>query len=226
MTNTDLILTMVSAFLGALLSLLASLVIENLRKPKLSFQIEDPPFDAKYPRHPAKSARFLRVFLLNKPIHLFTRNSALQCHGYVQFHHYEDGAPLFDKPMPLRWSGAGDPFSPHIAPDGRVVQMLDPVKYQASFWRNCHPSVPEMVDIAARFDNDKECYGWTTGNYLCQWRNPDWKIPKGRYLVVITVETAGEKVKEVCQLENSVGKKGFRLLNATPMDRKKLRSWQ
>ncbi len=226
MTQYDLMLTMLSAFLGALLSLFASLLIENLRKPKLSFQIEDPPLDRKYPRHPAKSARFLRVLFVNKPLRLFNRNSAFQCHGHVQIHHFEDGAPLFDKPMPLRWAGAGDPVTPQIAPDGKVVEMLDPIKYQESFWRNCHPSVPETIDVVARFDNDKECYGWTTENYLYQWRNPSWKIPKGRYLVVITVETSGEKVKGVFELENSVGKKDFRLMRATTSDKKKLRMWQ
>jgi hypothetical protein len=229
MNLVNLVLTMVSAFLGALLSLVASIVIENQRQPKLNFKIEEPPLDQQYNQAPAKSVRFLRIQLLNNPLpkafRWLDRNAAVHCSGYVQFHHYDDGAPKFKDPMPLRWSGSGDPLTPHISPDGKPVNLFDPAKYEGSFWRNCYTGTEETIDIAARFDREAECYGWTTESYLYNWRNTKWKLPKGRYLVTVTVNLAGKKVIGIFKLENSAGRKDFRLLEASPEDKKKTRKW-
>ena len=47
------------------------------------------------------------------------------------------------------------------------------------------------------------------------WRNPEFKLPKGRYLVKVTIRSAGEDVSQVFTLENSVARQHFRLLKAT-----------
>ena len=186
-------ITFFGAFLGALLSLLISIYIEYQRKPKLYFQIEDPPLDSSYKSAPAKDVRFLRVQLWNQA-------------------------------MPIRWSGADEPVSYQVLPDGKVVQLFDPTKYGAASRRNCFPGSKETIDVVARFDNDEECYGWSNENYLPGkgWRNDDWKLPKGRYLVKVTVYSSGEKVVGIFKLENSVGRKDFRLMNVSAEDLRKL----
>jgi hypothetical protein len=102
--------TFIGAFLGALLSLFISIYIEYQRKPKLYFTIEDPPYDATYESAPAKEVRFLRVQLWNrampKLLRWLNRETALHCSGDIQFHHFEDGAPIFTRAMPIRWAGA------------------------------------------------------------------------------------------------------------------------
>ncbi len=214
-------LTAVGAFIGATLSLILSIFIENQRKPDLFYAIEDPPLDRTYESAPAANVRFVRVRLWNRAtpkwLNWLGRNAALHCNGDIQFHHLEDGSPIFSKPMPLRWSGADEPVSHQLLPDGQLVQLFDPAKYNAATRRNCYPGTKETIDIAARFDNDEECYGWSNENYLPGkgWRNKDWQLSKGKYLVSVMVYSSGEKVLGVFSLENSVGREHFRLIDVS-----------
>jgi hypothetical protein len=223
-----MLLAALGAFLGALLSLLASIYIEYQRKPKLSFGLEDPPYDASYASAPAKDARFVRVFLQNhsmpRLLRWLGRDAAMQCYGHIDFYHHEDGIPVLSKAMPIRWSGSDEPVSYQMMPNGEFAQLFDPTKYNAAFHRNCFPGTKELIDVAARFDNDDDCYGWSNEYTLPGkgWRNPDWKLPKGRYLVKVTVYYSGEPVSIVFQLENSVARQHFRLIPATQEDFKKL----
>ena len=223
----NVLATAVGAFLGALLSLLVSIFIEYQRKPKLGFTIEYPPFDGTYSA-PAKNARFVRVLLCNrsmsKRLRWLGRDAALNCNGDIQFHHLIDGAPVFSRPMPIRWTRSDEPISYQALQDGQMAQIFDLAKYNAAFRRNCYPGSKEAIDVAARFDDDEECYGWSNETYLPGkgWRNEDWKLPKGRYLVTVTVYSAGEKVAGAFKLENSVGRKDFRLIEASAADLMKL----
>jgi hypothetical protein len=220
--------TALGAFLGALLSLFVSIIIEHRRKPKLSLKIEEPPTDITYSNSPANRARFLRVRLSNQAMPQFLkwlgRNAAIHCQGEIQFYHQNDGAAVFSKPMPIRWAGSDEPVSFQALSGGQIAQLFDPSKFNAAFFRDCYAGAEEPIDVVARFDNDTDCYGWTNENYLPNkgWRNDDWKLPSGRYLVTITVYSAGEKVVELFKLEDSVGIQHFRLINSTQEDRQKI----
>jgi len=219
--------TAIGAFVGALLSLFISIYIEYQRKPKLDFEIEDPPLDLRYQSAPAKEGRFVRVKLQNRGmprlLKWLGRDAAMHCHGDIQFHHF-DGAPVFSRPMPMRWAGSDEPLSHQVMPNGQVKQLFDAAKYNAISYRDCFPGTTETIDVAARFDQDDECYGWCNENYLPGkgWRNLEWKLPKGRYLVRVTVYSAGDKVSAVFKLENSVARQHFRLMRASKEDAKKL----
>ena len=156
------------------------------------------------------------------------RNAAMQCEGNVEFYHMDNGAPVFSKPMPIRWAGSDEPLSLQVLPDGQVALIFDPFKYNSISRRNCSPGGKETIDVAARFHNDEECYGWCNENYLPGkgWRNGDWRLPKGRYIVKVTVLSAGEKVSQVFQVENSVAKQHFRLMAANQQDVSKIGSDQ
>jgi len=150
----------------------------------------------------------------------------MHCSGDIQFYHLEDGAPVFSNPMPVRWAGSDEPISTQVLPNGQLVQLFDPAKYNAASRRNCYPGSKETLDIAAKFDNDDECYGWSNEAYLPGkgWRNKDRQLPKGRYLVRVTVYSAGEKVSAVYKLENSVARNHFRLMDASKEDEARLQS--
>lgn len=78
----------------------------------------------------------------------------------------DDGAPLFPKAMPVRWSGSSEPFTAHVLPDSTVAHLFDPVKYDVACRRDCFPGSEEIADVAAKFDDDDECYGWSNETYL------------------------------------------------------------
>jgi hypothetical protein len=222
-----MLLTAFGAFLGALLSLLVGIVIEYQRKPKLSIEIEQPPVDQSYANAPAKTARFLRVVVANRAmprlLRWLGRSTAQQCSGHISFHHLDDGAPILSKPMPIRWAASEEPVSFQIV-ENQVVSMFDPAKYNAAFRRDCFPGIPEPADVVARFDNEDDCYGWSNENYLPHkgWRNPEFKLPKGRYLVAVVIRSSGEDVSKILKLENSVGAQHFRLMEASAADAAKV----
>lgn len=222
------ITTFIGAFIGAVFSLFVTMIIEYQRKPKLYLTIEDPPLDQSYTSAPAKNVRFLRVQLWNrampKILRWLNREPALHCNGYIQFHHFSDGAPIFSRAMPIRWAGSDEPISLQVLSDGKVLQLFDFGKYSAAFRRDCFPGNKETIDVVARFDEDEKCYGWSNENYLPgkSWRNTDWKLSKGRYLVKVSVFSSGEEIIGVFQLENSSRRMDFRLLPATQEDLHKL----
>jgi hypothetical protein len=84
-----------------------------------------------------------------------------------------------------------------------------------------YPGEQERLDIAARFDNESECYGWSNDSYFSDpvWRIPDWRLPPGRYLVNVTVVSSGEKATGLFRLVNDVPQSDFRLQEALPDDR-------
>ena len=84
-----------------------------------------------------------------------------------------------------------------------------------------YPGESQRLDVAAKFDNEAECYGWSNESYFSNpvWRNPDWTLPSGRYLVKGTVISSGEKCTGVYRLVNDVPQSDFRLEEAMPEDR-------
>jgi len=210
--------------------LLVGIFIEYQRKAKLSLKIEHPPTDRTYKSAPAQEARFVRVRLHNRPMpsvfKWLGRQAAVHCHGGIRFYHLSDGAPVFSNPMPIRWADSDEPISHQVGPDGKLLQFFDPAKYNAAFYRDCYAGDSEPIDVAARFDDDQDCYGWSNENYLPgkAWRNPEWKLPNGRYLVEVTVHSAGDKISGVFKLENSVARQHFRLMQATRDDLRRLSS--
>jgi hypothetical protein len=216
----QILLTAPGAFLGAVLSILANIAIEYERKPKLALAIEDKPYENNSMVGSVKSGTFLRVCLSNKPmpklLRWLARSAAYECTGIVQFCH-QDGTPVFAKPMQVRWAGSDEPVTYQLAADSTLAIIFDPAKYSAAFRRDCFPGTSELFDVAARFDNDEDCYGWSNDSYLPAKgpRHPDFKLSKGRYLVKVTIRSSGDQIDGVFQLENFGARADFRLLQSS-----------
>lgn len=219
--------TAFGAFLGALLSLGVGILIESKRRPKLGIKIEERLDPVNYTNSPAKQALFLRVRLSNgampRCLRWLGRNSAVHCHGEIRFYDHSTGVQVFSKPMPIRWASSAEPFSYQALPAGQIATVFDPSKFNAGFYRDCHAGTEEPIDVVARFDNDTACYGWNNEAYLKGWRNPDWKLPSGRFLVAVAVYSSGEKTTGVFVLDNPPGLKEFRLMASTSEERQRIR---
>ena len=109
--------TALEVILGAIVAILITILIENLRKPKLELRLAEHHDSTYPPGRPATNVRFLAVDLVNKPLpRLFrwmSRSPALQCHGTMTFHHL-DGQNVFGRAMPIRWSGSPEPVPIHL----------------------------------------------------------------------------------------------------------------
>ena len=209
--------------LGAILAILTTIWIESLRKPSLKLNIYQAG-DANYTDRPAKKARFLYLELVNqslpKVFRWMSRNAALQCHGIISFHHL-DGTNVFGRSMQIRWTYLPEPTPAILIVGDRSYQFFDPRKFDHFSRVDVYPGESELLNIVSRFDDEEDCFGWSNESYYVEpiWRNQNWKLPKGRYLVNVTIVSSGEKCQGLFRLINDVGMLDFRLEKALPSDR-------
>jgi hypothetical protein len=149
------------------------------------------------------------------------RSPALQCRGEISFHHL-DGQYLFDRLMPARWASTPEPVQTVGIQNGTPVAVLDQHKLLTPSRIDIATNEEESVDIAVRFDNDVDCYGWNNDSYRYGWRNPAWQIPEGRYLIRVSITSGGQSWSDIFRLINDVPRTDFRLAPATSDDKEKV----
>ncbi|GAB4374931.1 MAG: hypothetical protein Kow0042_19920 [Calditrichia bacterium] len=108
-----------------------------------------------------------------------------------------------------------------IAIDNQRILVFDPSRFTLTPRIDVYPGESERLDVAAKFDDETECYGWSNESYFSEpaWRNPNWRLPTGRYLVKITIVSAGEKFSRIFRLVNDVPRQDFRIESALPDDK-------
>ncbi len=143
------ILTVFSAFLGAVISFFLSIPIESQRKPKLSLSIDDYSYDDNLQNKPAKVIKVLRANVVNRKVkNAFSwwlkREAAIHSIATIQIFHLDDYSPLFTNPIHARWTGSEEPYSPQIDPNtNTIVTIFDPAKYNTVMARNIYPGTKE-----------------------------------------------------------------------------------
>jgi hypothetical protein len=179
------------------------------------------PTNIEYQNHPARNVRFLGLELVNKPLPRWAgwmaRNTALQCHADITFHHL-DGQNVFGRTMIGRWSGSPEPAPILFRIGDNSVMISDPSKLTTRI--DVPPGEIQRLDIAAKFDSERECYGWSNESYFSNpvWRNPNWCLSEGRYLVRVAIVSAGEKCMCTFRLINDVPRQDFRIEKSLPND--------
>ena len=141
---------------------------------------------------------------------------ALQCRAAITFHYSEDEQNIFGRVMEGRWPSTPEPLPIVISPATPDAQPL--VLIPQSRGVDVYPGESELLDIAMRADTDTECYGWNNEAYFSTplWRNPRWRLDRGRYLVRVIVTSYGQKRIGWFRLENAAGRDSFRLEDYTP----------
>jgi hypothetical protein len=208
---------------GGLITIVTAVIVEYLRTPSLEFSIENPPLDVIFRENrPAREGRHLRLKLLNKPLpswlQWLQRAAALQCRGLITFHHLDDGHDVFDRAMVVRWAGTPEPLPIQaFSSDGVQIQIFDPMRITTESRIDIYPAESELLDVAARFDNDEDCYGWNNEAYFSNplWKNPSWRLMRGRYLVRVEVSSSGRKCVGFFRMINDGVRSDFRLRPAT-----------
>ena len=221
---------------GAVLSIIITIWIEYLRKPKLRFRetnTNDIDYSHLVEKRPAKKARFLNLTIENSPLALLvrwlSRTAALQCHAAISFYHL-DGQDVFARVMTGRWSGTVEPTPTiQILGDGNHVESIvisgnATVASTSTTRMDIYPGERASLDIAVRFDDDSECFGWNDEGYFSEplWRNPKWRLLPGRYIVKVELTSAGDKATSYYRLINDTDMSSFRLEQARADDIKKI----
>ncbi len=209
---------------GAVLAVLTTITVERLRKPKLRIEIDDPRDRTYPPGKPAQEMRYLTLKVTNVGLpwgrRWMLRAPATQCHGDISFHHL-DGQSIFSRPMPARWAGSVQPIPLGIQLDNGVTgQIIDEDRFITVSTTDVAPGQTALLDLAARMDDEPQCYGWSNESYLTEtpWRNPAWQLPQGRYLVQVRLFSAGETFTGLFRLCNEGTVEHFRVEPRMPSD--------
>lgn len=126
--------------------------------------------------------------------------------------------------MVIRWPNSPEPIPLLFEFDGKQATIVDPSLITLEQRKDVFPGEVELIDVACRLDDDEDCYGWNNESYFSNplWRNPSWRLPQNRYLINVTIVSAGEKLSKPFRLINDVSINDFRLEDALPEDYRKL----
>jgi hypothetical protein len=204
--------------LGALSSLCIVILVEWVRKPRLRLEIA-PSRDQVYTNgYPAGKVRFLELTLRNSALPRWlgwmSRSPASSCRAIIDFL-TPDRVRVFNRSMAARWSASPQPVPLEFRLGDLTAAIMDPNRFNLASEIDVPAGEAESMGVVGRFDDDSDCYGWSNESYFGEppWRNQDWRLPKGAYLVQVTVRASGEKCPRV-----------FRLLNDGPVNELRLES--
>lgn len=186
---------LIGGLLGFAASYYASLLVEYRRRPILTFGIAAPADGSRG----TDRWRFLNVEVLNETQPswwvryillpgLIPRYTASACQAWISYRNEGGGEIL---PIDGRWSSTPEPLNPTA--EGL---LFDVSKVAGGQRENIPYDGPKAgrcaLTIGLKFDGESDCYAFNSWSYAFpHWKNPDWKLPSGRYEVVVTVATSG-----------------------------------
>ena len=194
------------SFFTSLVAVLIALWIEKLRQPLLKITIGDEAnHDSTYPDFSRKSERwkFFRVKITNKKFpFLFKwipRYTALNCSANITFVTVGSDEKTFS--MSGRWASTVE--LAYLSPEQKMIRIFapDPVAI--------NPGCSELLDIFTKSERDNNAFAWNNETYLAEkkWRHPRLVLDRGKYKVVVSIQTQnGIKFSKefLCQITDKI----------------------
>ncbi|HLJ92325.1 MAG TPA: hypothetical protein VKU02_03950 [Gemmataceae bacterium] len=154
---------------------------------------------------------FYNIVVRNRP----GRRPAWACRATIEVFR-EHGEPAIREEIPARWSSQPEP-TVQFAVGNQVGNVFDLPRAIQGRRADVHSHLDERIPIAIKQENDPDCYIFTNESYLPahSGKNPNWRLPQGRYRVRVTV-----------YYESGQAQKDFELRNGGPSrDDVHLRLW-
>ncbi len=177
----SIILSVVTTFLGVLLALW----IDRMRMPLVEIVVtEKAHSDNTYSAgsfNAGQRWKFFRVSVVNRKMPFLLkwliRQTAENCRASLSIKGIDNQTSVSFKG---RW--ASTPELPFLK-DSAILKIFepDPVTILAG--------KQEVLDVIAKYEHDKEAFGWNNESYVHGWKNPNYKLERGKYKVKITVNT-------------------------------------
>ena len=190
--------TVLQIVLGALIGIGFIIWMEFIRQPRLKLTIKNPE-ELNFPNNfPVQRLRSLRLSVSNSNLpcllRWLLRLPAQRCSGIVSFHAL-NGQNLFGRTWHIRWINSPEPLPIRATIGNQQLVIFDPVRLTPELHRDVFPGTEEIFDIAARFDLDVDCFGWSNENYFSNplWRNPNSRIMKGQFFIKVEIQSSGKK---------------------------------
>jgi hypothetical protein len=222
MDKGAIFLTGIGVVFGGFLNIVAAFLVEKWRAPKLKLSIE-PVVDAMI-LPTREQYKATRLWVSNEPLRgirgwFMIRSPALVTQAIITFHQITDGQKLVERPMAGRWADTLQPAPmPILDRAGNTAFFLnDPGRFGVGTRMDIYPGERPSLDIAVRFADNENCYGWNNETYLSRpfGRNDTWRLPRGSHLVKVSILSSGPKSEGVFRLVNDGGLEDFRLEDAT-----------
>ena len=202
---------------GASISIIFVIYLEKKKLPDFEVSIETPIVDLKYEGRPANRHRALRIIVENKSLNAFfglflSRSAACNCKAFITFHHL-DGQNIFGRTMNGRWANTPQPIPLRGTCGDQEVILFDDMRMTPTSYVDIYAGDSAVLDVAARFDNDSDAYGWSNDSYFSNpvWRPSQWKLPSNRYLIKVDIIASNSKYSLLYRLINDVSIDDFRL---------------
>ncbi len=207
-----------AVFLGVLSSLIVVMFVEWMRKPRLSLSILPPEDVGLYGGDGTLIERYvaLKVCVSNDALPFafrwMQRQSARDCRATLNFLR-EDRTPFIARPMAGRWASSVQPVPLQglIRPSMETIEIHDIARLTADSRIHIPAGETEGLDVAVRFPAATDAFGWTNESYRYGGRHPGFRLPVGRYLVDIIVQSEGVKKHKRFRIENDYTVDEFRL---------------
>ena len=174
-------------FIFTLIGVVGALWWGNKGKPRLLiYPCSDDTIDG--PMSDGVRRRALRIRIKNIPLKRWfvNRQTAVSCHGNIVFLD-ADKKPI-SKPMQVRWADSPEPIK-HLVLNGKIITVPEYNLVRLSKYIDIPPDESELCDLAIRFVNEDDAYGWCTDSYFKNSRHPDYKLNCGSFFAKITIFT-------------------------------------
>lgn len=99
--------------------------------------------------------------------------------------------------MEGRCASSPEPVQARIIVEGRTWPIIDAQRFTQFSEIDIPPVESEPLDVAARFAAEDDSYRWNNEAYFSGWRTPQWKLPKGRYLVSVKVRSPPRLTRQI-----------------------------
>jgi hypothetical protein len=218
-------LTLIPVALASL-AIILTLSFEIARKPRLTL------VEGHWHDDPG-GFRFTRIRVINQPLprllaKAFSRQVASQCYVQLSFSDIGNKQELFEnQPILAKWTRSREPMATHLIQDDSSkwtqVEFFDQKLVSEGLRLDLVADAGgEEIDVAVKHEGESDCWAFSGQSYhpkfaeegaaVHGWRNPDWRIPQGEWLVEVVVRSGQVEAKQNFTLFNhGAAKRGLYL---------------
>jgi hypothetical protein len=197
-------------------AILLTLSLEITRKPRLKLT------EGHWHDDPS-GFRFVRIRVINQPLpkllaKAFSRQVAAQC--YVQLRLTDNGNKqelLENQPILAKWTRSREPLATRLIQDApgkwTQVEFFDQRLISEGLRLDLVADAGgEEIDVAVKHEGESDCWAFSGMSYhpkfaeegtaVHGWRNPDWRIPQGEWLLEVVVRSGQFEARKKFMLYN------------------------
>jgi hypothetical protein len=190
----------VEVLVGALASIWATLLFEAVRSPSLSIVPYNQGACERF-----RAGRYIgwvvQLHLRNAPLpgwlSFLQRSALVDAGGTITFR--DPAGRAIRKAMPIRWSASPQPghrFEEVSAESRESRYVVDSDRLVSRWSIPALPNGDGVIAVAARYEQEKCCFGYTNESYSTDFHPAAWRLDPGEYLVDIQISAPNGSARD------------------------------